>query len=208
MNGPDRQTSGGPPGSKRIEGQLVHALASDDSLLGRCVAGDRSAWRQLHGTLQPTIVAFLRQMGVAAEDVDDVCQDVLLQIARYLPHFEHRSELKTWVYKICASQATRLRRKHTMRGALARMLAWITPTASPGPSATLTALDAQREMELALQRMSEKQRVVFVLFELHGMAGDEIARVVGSPPATVRGRLREARLLFAQSLCSGDERVP
>jgi RNA polymerase sigma-70 factor, ECF subfamily len=200
VNGPDRQTSGGPGSSKSIEGSLVHALASDESLLGRCVAGDRSAWRELHASLQPTIVAFLRQMGVAAEDVDDVCQDVLLQIARYLRHFERRAELKTWVYKICVSQATRLRRKHTMRGALARMLTWITPTASPGPSAVLTALDAQREMELALRRMSDKQRLVFVLFELHGMPGEEIARVVGSPPATVRGRLREARLLFAQGL--------
>ena len=92
----------------------MQALASTDSLLGRCVAGDRSAWRELHRSLHPAVVAFLRQMGVGPEDIDDVCQDVFLQVARYLPRFEQRAELKTWVYKICASQAARLRRKRTL----------------------------------------------------------------------------------------------
>jgi RNA polymerase sigma-70 factor (ECF subfamily) len=140
--------------------------------------------------------------------VDDVCQDVFLQVARYLPHFERRAELKTWVYKICASQATRLRRKRALRRVLANMLQMVTPAASAGAHRALAALDAQKEMELALARMSEKQRLVFVLYELHGLRGDEIARVIGSPPATVRGRLREARLAFSQGRPAGGEEAP
>jgi RNA polymerase sigma factor (sigma-70 family) len=52
-------------------------------------------------------------------------------------------------------------------------------------------------MDLALRRMSARQRLVFVLYELHGLPGEEIARVVGCPAATVRGRLREARLVLS-----------
>lgn len=176
----------------------MQALASTESLLERCIAGDRAAWRELHRSLHPSVVAFVRQMGVGPEDVDDVCQDVFLQVARYLPQFEQRAELKTWVYKICASQVTRLRRKLTIRRALASVLRVATPAISPAAPRALAALDAQKEMELGLARMSEKQRLVFVLYELHGMRGEEIARVIGSPPATVRGRLREARLVFSQ----------
>ena len=182
----------------------MHAFATDDSLLGRCVAGDRTAWRELHRTLHPAVVAFLRQMGVGPEDLDDLCQDVFLQVARYLPRFEERAELKTWVYKICASQATRLRRKRFVRRALASVLRLA--SSSSGSHGALAAFDAQREMELALARMSEKQRLVFVLYELHGLRGDQIARVVGSPHATVRGRLREARLVFSQCVRAGDEK--
>ncbi len=177
----------------------MHALATTDSLLGRCVAGDGSAWRELHRTLHPVVAAFLRQMGVGPEDVEDVCQDVFLQIARYLPRFEQRAELKTWIYKICVSQAARLRRKRAIWQAVARLLALTAPDRGTDPATTISALDAQREMELALQRMSARQRLVFVLYELHGLRGDEIGRVTGSPPATVRGRLREARRLFSQT---------
>jgi len=186
----------------------VHALASTDSLIGRCVAGDGSAWRELHRSLHPAVVAFVRQMGVGPEDIDDVCQDVFLQVARYLPQFEQRAELKTWVYKICTSQATRLRRKRMLRHALAGMLRMVAPAASGGAHRALAALDAQKEMELGLARMSEKQRLVFVLYELHGLSGEEIARVIKSPPATVRGRLREARLAFSQGRSGGEEESP
>jgi RNA polymerase sigma-70 factor, ECF subfamily len=196
---PTRQTSRAPLRSKEIREPSVHALATTDSLLGRCVAGDRTAWRELHRTLHPAVAAFLRQMGVGPEDVEDVCQDVFLQVARYLPRFEQRAQLKTWVYKICASQAARLRRKRAIWQGIARLLALAAPDAATDPGATLAALDAQREMELALQRMSTRQRLVFVLYELHGLRGEEIGRVTGCRPATVRGRLREARRLFSQT---------
>jgi RNA polymerase sigma-70 factor, ECF subfamily len=177
----------------------VHALASTDSLLGRCVAGDHAAWRELHRTLHPAVAAFLRQMGVAPGDVDDVCQDVFLQVARYLPRFEQRAELKTWVYKICSSQASRLRRRRTLWRLLARMLALgESPAGMGGEGSAVAALDAHREMEMALEEMSPRQRLVFVLYELHGLCGEEIARIAGCPPATVRGRLREARLVFSR----------
>lgn len=202
------QTSAASPRSKQIEGSVVQALASTDSLLGRCVAGDHSAWRELHRSLHPAVVAFLRQMGVGPEDVEDVCQDVFLQIARYLPQFEGRAELKTWVYKICASQATRLRRKRALRHVLAGMWRMVTPVASAGAHRALAALDAQKEMEIALSRMSEKQRLVFVLYELHGLSGEAIARVVGIPAATVRGRLREARLAFSRCRPDGEQESP
>src|SRR6185295_8002427 len=99
-----------------------------------------SAWRELYRSLHPAVAAFLRQMVVGAEYLDDVCQDVSLQVARYLPQFEHRAELKTWVYKICASQATRLRRRRALGRAIAGMLRMVTPAASGGAHRTLAAL--------------------------------------------------------------------
>jgi RNA polymerase sigma-70 factor (ECF subfamily) len=178
----------------------VHAVASTDTLIARCIDGDRSAWRELHRALQPATSAFLRQMGVAPEDIDDACQDVFVQLFRYLPRFERRSELKTWVYRICVSQAARLRRKHTVRRTIARLLGTERAGEPAAVGTDWTGLEARREMEAALEKMSQRQRLVFVLYELHGLPGEEIARIVACPHATVRGRLREARTILSQTL--------
>jgi RNA polymerase sigma-70 factor (ECF subfamily) len=178
----------------------VHALASTDTLIARCIQGERSAWRELHRALQPAASSFLRQMGLAPEDLDDACQDVFVQLFRYLPRFERRAELKTWVYKICISQAARWRRKRVLRTTIARLLGSATPAPTMAASADWTGFEARREMEVALEHMSQRQRTVFVLYELQGFPGEEIARIVDCPPATVRGRLREARLIFSKIL--------
>jgi RNA polymerase sigma-70 factor (ECF subfamily) len=76
--------------------------------------------------------------------------------------------------------------------------------AAPPPiDADWGGVETRREVEAALAQMSDKQREVFVLYELHGLPGAEIAEIVGCPAATVRGRLREARQIFSRAL--GDE---
>jgi RNA polymerase sigma-70 factor (ECF subfamily) len=196
----DRQTFAPARRSKEIGDQPVHAQATTDTLLARCVAGDGGAWRELHLALYPAAAAFLRQMGVGPEDLDDAAQDVFLQVFRFLPQFEGRAELKTWIYKICLSQASRMRRKRTIRRTLERLLGTaVAPTIS-NVDGDWGGTQARREMEQALEKMSLPQRMVFVLYELHGLPGDQIARVVGCPAATVRGRLREARRIFSRVL--------
>jgi len=48
--------------------------------------------------------------------------------------------------------------------------------------------------------MPEEQQIVFSLFELEGMTGDEIAELLDVPVGTVRSRLRLARATFEQSV--------
>jgi RNA polymerase sigma-70 factor (ECF subfamily) len=50
--------------------------------------------------------------------------------------------------------------------------------------------------EALLNRLPEKLRVVFVLFELEEMHGDEIAAFLNIPVGTARSRLRLARKTF------------
>ena len=52
-------------------------------------------------------------------------------------------------------------------------------------------------------KLPEKYRDVVYLHYYEGMPTDEIAQVVGSPPSTVRNRLRDARKLLRQML--GDD---
>lgn len=173
------------------------ALQSDD-LLDRCIAGDRRAWDELHRHYRPQALAFLRRLGVAPREAEDACQEVFLQIFRYLDRFERRADFGTWLYKLCISQAARLRR----RAALLRPFAWL-GRETAGEAATLPEWSPSRTVEIAdraLGALSARQRAVFVLFELEGMPTAEIARLLACPDATVRRQLQEARQKFERQV--------
>jgi RNA polymerase sigma-70 factor (ECF subfamily) len=162
-------------------------------LLDRCVAGDRRAWGELHRRYRPQALGFLRRLGVGPREAEDACQEVFLQIFRYLPRFERRADFRTWLYKLCISQAGRLRRK----ALLLRPLSWFTRRF--GESAVLPGWSDSRAVELvdrALAALSARQRTVFVLFEMEGLATAEIAGLLDAPDATVRRQLQEARRGF------------
>lgn len=172
---------------------MTAASLTCPELLDQCLAGDRRAWRELHAIYRPQAVSFLLRLGVRPRDADDACQEIFLQVFRYLQRFERRADFRTWFYKLCISQAARLRR----RALLARSLRWIS---GASPDAVATAdFSASRSTALvdgALASLSRRQREVFVLFELEQMPTAEIARLLNAPPATVRRQLHEARHKF------------
>jgi RNA polymerase sigma-70 factor (ECF subfamily) len=177
----------------------VEASSSPAQPLLRCVEGDRSAWRQLHRQYYPVAAAFLRKLGVHERDLDDACQEVFLQMFRYLDRFRGESDPKTWLYRLCITQARRARLRHRVTHALEHMLALL-PRDALVSSPSFSESAAQRRIEHALSRLSEKERSVFVLYEMEGVAGKEVARIVGCKEATLWRRLHYARQIFRQAL--------
>jgi RNA polymerase sigma-70 factor, ECF subfamily len=171
--------------------RLLARTESAPDLLDRCIAGEEAAWRELHALYRPQALAFLRRLGVGVREADDACQEIFVQIFRYLPRFERRADFRTWLYKLCIGQAARARR----RALLTAPLAWLgRPTTGP-------ELSAGRALELcerALATLSARQREIFVLYELEGLGTAEIARLCELPDASVRRLLGEGRLRFTR----------
>ena len=135
----------------------------------------------------------LRRLGARDDELPDLLQEVFLVAYRKLPEFEGRSRLTTWLFSICHNvfRAARRRAKHRLASD-AQSSEPVAPTASPRED-----YFSAREL---LQRLPEQQRVVFVMFELEGMSGDEIAAELSIPVGTVRSRLRLARDNFRREL--------
>ena len=66
------------------------------------------------------------------------------------------------------------------------------------PLAAFEQTEATRRLYALLDKLPEKQRAVFVLFELEGSSGEQIAEAVGCPVPTVWTRLFHARKEFAK----------
>jgi RNA polymerase sigma-70 factor, ECF subfamily len=165
----------------------------------RCVEGDPEAWRLLHRRYQPLAVAFLRKLGVQEADLDDACQDVFLELFRYLPRFRGEADPKTWLYRLCITQARRTRTRLRLRRALDVLLAR-NPEAANVASPAFCEQAARQRVDAALAQLSDGDRAVFVLFEMEGLAGEQVARIVGCKEATLWRRLHYARERFRQAV--------
>jgi RNA polymerase sigma-70 factor (ECF subfamily) len=181
-------------------------LPFETRLIDECAVGDAPAWRELHRRYFPICAAFLRKLGVLPHDVEDATQEVFLQVHRYLPSFRREAELSTWIYRICISEARVVRRRARVSQALRRLLSLEraeTLVSSPG----LPEDVARSRVERALDALSSGERDVFVLYEMEGLPGRQIAEILGVPEATVWRRLHYARRSFRTALV-GTEAPP
>jgi RNA polymerase sigma-70 factor, ECF subfamily len=176
-------------------------------LISRCIRGEDQAWRDLHRDYYPVAARFLRRMGMTPSELDDACQEVFVQVFRYLATFQQRSEFQTWLYKLCVSQASRVRRRRRLHAAVD----WVLGRASPQGTVEepeWSASQTVQRVEQVLKQMKPMHREVFVLFELEGIEGQEIARILGCGAVTVRRRLHYARQEFETLLrAEGAEEV-
>ena len=138
---------------------------------------------------------WVRALGGAEADRDDLVQEIFLVVHRRLSDFDGHN-VAGWLYQI----ARRKVRDH-------RRLLWVKhlfgKTSQPLVDAMLTtkqnALDEletkQKRVLLGqlLEKLNEDQRAAFVLFEIEGSSGEEIAALTGVPVNTVWARIHKAR---------------
>lgn len=156
-----------------------------------------ATWKKLYEENYLAARRFLLSMGVHHDAIEDACQDVFLQAFRYLPKFRGECSFKTWLYRICASEARRHRQRVRLRKSLLQLLSFETED----NSTTQGEWGGQRAEKLvrrALNQLPETERLVFVLYELEGMPGKEIAEIARCPEATVWRRLHYARKTFRE----------
>ena len=160
------------------------------------------AFAELVGELAPYVLRVLPRLGVAASDVEDVSQEVLLAVHRGLPGFEGRSSTRTWVYGICL----RVARNHRDRAYIRRERPHAEPPTPESFAGTVEpTLDDKRliaRLDAALSLLPPEQRETFVLHALEELGVKEIAAAQEVSKFTVYTRLyaaqRRLRAWFAE----------
>ena len=144
------------------------------------------------------VMRWLRAYGVPDWDTEDVAQDVFAVVYRKLPRFRG-GNLGGWLYAICRRTASDYRRRAWIRHMVRRRDPFSfenVPNPQGSPAAALARKERYYLMWRILSNMSAKQRVVFVLFEVEGYSGEDIAALEEVPLKTVWSRLARARIQF------------
>ncbi|WP_437592655.1 RNA polymerase sigma factor [Sorangium sp. So ce1000] len=141
------------------------------------------------------IARYLARLGVRAQDIEDVAQEVLAGAYRALPRFDpSRGTVRSWLMGIATHQASNhFRRAHRRRERLRPFddLAAL-PDATPDSEQHVIARDRRGVLDKLLQELPMERRCVFVAHELEEIDMAEIAQQLSIPLSTAWSRHRLA----------------
>lgn len=164
--------------------------------LERARRGEEEALERLVEAAYPFVRRWaLVHTGDPAE-ADDLTQDVLITMIRTLDSYRGGAAFSTWLYSVTRNAAMDRHRRVRRRQRLTeddRTRVALEPTPSPSPSDEVEREQLRTLLTRYLRSLPERQREVFDLVELQGMATAQAAELMGIEPVSVRAHLFKAR---------------
>jgi RNA polymerase sigma-70 factor (ECF subfamily) len=134
----------------------------------------------------------VRRFLCSHDDANDLVQDVFIKIWNALPSFKGESQMYTWIYRIATNESLNAIRRHRLRSFIEfdspteRMIRKI----DEDPYFNGDAL--QRELHKAIQRLPEKQKLVFNLRYFDEMKYEDIAEITGTSVGALKASYHHA----------------
>jgi RNA polymerase sigma-70 factor, ECF subfamily len=142
---------------------------------------------------------WIRAFGGLDADVDDLAQEVFIVVRRKLPEFDG-GNLAGWIYRITQRTVRDYRRRAWFRRFLliqhSHPIEDYQSLQILDPVELLERREAEHLLVQILNDMTATRRAAFILFEIEGYSGEEIAALESVPVNTVWTRLFHARKEF------------
>ncbi|MGE0792006.1 MAG: RNA polymerase sigma factor [Sandaracinaceae bacterium] len=172
---------------------------SEAKLLHAAQAGDRRAFNGLVRLHQRRVFACAVQMLGDGGDADDAVQETFLRAWRAIARFDGRSQLSTWLYRVCVNVCLnhiRKRKRHDAADIDSPKVP--EPKADPTQGSTdprhaLEVRQLEAQVSVALEGLSESLRTTVIMVLVEGMPQKEVASVLGCSEGTIAWRIHEAR---------------
>jgi RNA polymerase sigma-70 factor (ECF subfamily) len=153
---------------------------------------------QVYDVWFDTVQRWVSAFGGPSADVDDLTQEVFVVVQRKLAHFDGRN-LAGWLYVIAQRTVNDYRRRWWFRNIFLRERGVSLEGIEDEGDGTERLFQQRQDQERfyrLVRKMNARWRDSFVLFEVLGYSGEEIAMLQRLPAATVRTHLYRARKEF------------
>lgn len=172
------------------------------TLVEACRGGDRAAVERLLRTISPDIYRIVYSMLRDHDDTDEVVQETLVRLFRYIHKLKEADKFASWAMRIAVSQVQTWRMK---KGRL-RMYEISDPldeseesvvvmrgTDAGNPRDAASRRQMREHIEEAMGTLPVRQQTAVVLFEIEGCSIKEIATAMSCSEGAVKFNIHEAR---------------
>lgn len=174
--------------------QMAQEAASDAELLiqFREPATKERAYTSLIKKYQEKLYWHIRRMVVDHDDANDVLQNVFIRVWKGLENFREDSQLYTWLYRIATNESLTFLEQQKKRSSVSLS------DEDSGLSDRVKAdehFDSNKlewKLQLAIQHLPEKQRVVFSLRYYDEMPYEQMSRVLDTSEGALKASYHHA----------------
>lgn len=158
----------------------------------RVPATREAAFTDLIKKYQERLYWHIRRMVVSHEDANDLLQNVLIRVWNALEKFREESQLYTWLYRIATNECLSFLEQQKKKVTLALS------DDENGMEQQLKAdthFDANQlewKLQLAIQQLPEKQRLVFSLRYFDEMPYEEMSKVLDTSEGALKASYHHA----------------
>jgi RNA polymerase sigma-70 factor (TIGR02960 family) len=203
-----------------------------EATLARARAGDDEAFRRLTEPHRRELQLHCYRILGSMQDAEDLVQETLLAAWRGLDAFEGRASVRTWLYRIATNRCLNALRDRGRRPQEVPSIGdpleptrriepiWLEPypdhllegipDRSPGPAGRYEARESvELAFLVALLHLPPRQRAALVLRDVLGFRTAEVAAMLDTGEASVKGALQRARATLETRLAAADrDRAP
>jgi len=151
-----------------------------------------AAFTDLIKKYQERLYWHIRRMVLSHEDANDLLQNVFIRVWNALDKFREESQLYTWLYRIATNECLSFLEQQKKKATLALS------DDESGVERQLKAdahFDAQKlewKLQLAIQQLPEKQRLVFSLRYFDEMPYEEMSKVLDTTEGALKASYHHA----------------
>jgi len=138
------------------------------------------AFGELVASYSERLYWHLRRFTNSHDDADDLLQDTFVKIWAALPTFRDESRLFTWAYKIATNEALNYLRKNKWKALLQRESLDDMMEQRIDDDVHFNGDELQRELMKAINRLPEKQKLVFNFRYFDELSYEEISEITGT----------------------------
>lgn len=184
---------------------MTRSLLSEPDLIDRARGGDAVAFGTLVKAHSDRVYGALLSFGLAAEEAEEVAQEVFVRAWRGLKGFEGRARLSTWLYRIAFNETQRRRSRRpaapvALNSTGPDPVLELADRVARGPEATALEQEFVALMLQALAQLPEDWRTAVVLRDIDGLTTVEAAAIVGVRAAAFKSRLHRGRMALRAAL--------
>jgi RNA polymerase sigma-70 factor, ECF subfamily len=171
------------------------------------VKGDQEEFSKLIELYSDPIYRLALNITGNSLDAEDILQETMIKVLRSIHSFQGKSSLYTWIYRIALNESIQVLRKGKNNalsideeeddeiGPPREIRSW-----DMLPEEQVISGEIKQKLDIAIQKLSEKLKVVFVLRDIQDLSIQETAELLGVSEEVVKTRLLRARLALRETL--------